>query len=310
MQALLALIEHYGLWLVFANVLMLQLGLPLPAYPTLIATSALSVGGAQSPVQIVLVAVLACLIADLVWYAASARLGRRVLGQLCRISLSPDSCVRQTESIYERWGAPSLLVARFVPGFAAIATAMAGVMRTRLMLFVPFVTLGAALWSGAAVALGWVFRDAVVDVVAVLEQAGRVGLLAIAAAFALFVLWRAWQRRRFRLQLRLARVSVAELHELLQRGGRPLIIDVRSAASRKVGSIPGSRWLDSQALDASLQSLPAAEEVIVYCACPNEASAAVLARRLQRHGFARVRPLQGGIEAWTAAGYPLETSGH
>lgn len=32
MQTLLTLIEHYGLWLVFANVLALQLGFPLPAY--------------------------------------------------------------------------------------------------------------------------------------------------------------------------------------------------------------------------------------------------------------------------------------
>ncbi len=307
MQALLTLIEQYGLWLVFANVLLLQLGLPVPAYPTLMATSALSAGGGHSALQIVIVAVLACLIADLAWYAASARIGRRVLGRLCRISLSPDSCVRQTESIYERWGAPSLLIARFVPGFAAIATAMAGVVRTPLALFVPFVTVGAALWSGAAVALGWIFRDVVADVLAVLEQAGRFGLLVIATVFALFVLFKAWQRRRFRLQLRMARVSVADLNDLLQRGEHPLIIDVRSASSREGGRIPGALWLDSHALDASLQALPAAEEVIVYCACPNEASAAVLARRLQRHGFARVRPLHGGIDAWVAAGFPLET---
>jgi membrane protein DedA with SNARE-associated domain/rhodanese-related sulfurtransferase len=307
MQALLTLLEHYGLWLVFANVLLLQFGLPLPAYPTLIVTSALSATGAHSPLQIVAVAAVACLIADLAWYATSKRYGRRMLGLLCRISLSPDSCVRQTESIYERWGAPSLLVARFIPGFAAIATAMAGIVRTRLALFVPFVVIGATLWSGVAVALGWIFRDAVADVLDVLEQAGRVGLAAIGAAFVLFVLLKAWQRRQFRRQLRMARVSVNELNDLLQRGERPLIIDVRSLASRNAGRIPGALWLDSHALDASLRQLPAADEVIVYCACPNEASAAALAKQLIRHGFARVRPLHGGIDAWIAAGLPLET---
>ncbi len=307
MQTLQTLIEHYGLWLVFANVLVLQLGLPVPAYPTLVVTSALSSSGVHSPLQIVLVAVCACLVADLAWYAASARLGRRVLGLLCRISLSPDSCVRQTESIYERWGAPSLMIARFIPGFAAIATSMAGVMGTRLTLFVPFVMVGAALWSGAAVALGWIFRDAVAEVLAVFEQAGRFGLLAIGMAFVVLVLLKAWQRRQFRLQLRMARVPVAELNEILQRGERPLIIDVRTSASRDAGRIPGALWLDSHALDANLKELPAADEVIVYCSCPNEASAAVLAKRLLRHGFARVRPLQGGIDAWVAAGYPLET---
>lgn len=307
MQTLLALLEHYGLWLVFANVLLLQFGLPFPAYPTLIVTSALATGGAASSLQIVLVAVLACLVADLAWYTASRRFGRAMLALLCRISLSPDSCVRQTESIYERWGAPSLMVARFVPGFAAIATAMAGVMRTPLALFVPFVAVGAALWSGVAVALGLAFRHAVADVLAASEQAGRFGLLVLGTAFLLFVLYKAWQRQQFRLQLRMARVSVAELNGLLQRGERPLVIDVRTAASRNEGRIPGALWLDSQALDAGLKRLPPADEVIVYCACPNEASAAAVAKRLRQHGFARVRPLYGGIDAWVAAGYPLES---
>ena len=309
MQTLLILIEHYGLWLVFVNVLLLQLGLPLPAYPTLIVTSALSVGGADSPLSVVAVAVLACLVADLFWYAASARFGRRMLGLLCRLSLSPDSCVRQTETIYERWGAPSLMVARFIPGFAAIATAMAGMVRTPLALFVPFVMIGAALWSGVAVLLGRIFRHAVSDVLAVLEHAGHIGLLVIAGGFVLFGLFKAWQRHQFRRQLRMARVSAAELNEMLKRGERPLIIDVRSSTSRRGGGIPGALWVDSQAIEAGMVNLPVADEVIVYCSCPNEASAAALARRLISRGFTRVRPLHGGIDAWVAAGYPLETGG-
>jgi len=48
------------------------------------------------------------------------------------------------------------------------------------------------------------------------------------------------------------------------------------------------------------------DEVIVYCACPNEASAAVVAKQLMRAGFKRVRPLAGGIEAWVEQGYPVE----
>jgi rhodanese-related sulfurtransferase len=46
--------------------------------------------------------------------------------------------------------------------------------------------------------------------------------------------------------------------------------------------------------------------VIVYCACPNEASAAEVAKKLMRAGFTRVRPLAGGIEAWADRGYALE----
>ena len=310
MQVLLSLIEQYGLWLVFANVLALQLGLPLPAYPTLIVVGAISARGDFSLAQVVAVAVAASLVADLAWYFAGRRFGRRVLRLMCRLSLSPDSCVRQTESIYERWGAPSLMVAKFVPGFAAVATGMAGSMRTSLPRFVLFDGLGALLWSGAAATLGWLFRDAVGEVIAVLEQAGRWGLLALTLALGLYLAAKALQRQRLIQALRMARVGVDELEAMLQRGERPLVVDVRSPASQEEGRIPGAVWLDQRSVEASLRASglddAAADEVIVYCACPNEASAALVAKQLMRAGFKRVRPLAGGIEAWVARGYAVE----
>jgi len=306
MQALITLIEQYGLLLVFVNVLLLQLGLPLPAYPTLIVIGSMAAAGYYAPVEVVLVAVAASVIADLTWYAAGVRAGRRVLGLMCRLSLSPDHCVRRSESIYERYGPPSLLVAKFIPGFAAIATAMAGIVHTRLAVFVLFEAIGAALWSGVGVALGWIFRDAVADVIATLEDAGRWGLILAAAALLLFVAGKAWQRFAFIRQLRMPRASVDELLALLRGGSPPLLLDVRLAASHAEGHIPGARWLDSKSVPQSLAKLPAADEVIVYCACPNDATAVMVAKQLRGLGFRRVRPLRGGIDAWLAAGQVLD----
>lgn len=309
MQTLISLIQQYGVPLVFVNVLLLQLGLPLPAYPTLIVVGGLAAGGAYPVALIILVAVVASVIADLAWYRAGARVGRRVLSLMCRLSLSPDSCVRQSESIYTRFGAPSLLVAKFIPGFAAIATSMAGVVRTRLAAFVVFDALGAALWAGVAVALGWLFRDAVADVLAVLERAGRWGLLLLAVALVLFIAVKAVQRVRFRRSLDLPRVSVAELQRMLADGQRPLLVDVRMADSHAQARIPGAVWIDSHAVERGLSTLPAADEVIVYCACPNEASAVLVAKQLLAHGFKRARALHGGIDAWVAAGHAVEGEG-
>ncbi len=311
MQMLLSLVEHYGLWLVFANVLALQLGLPLPAYPTLILVGAITARGDFTVPQVIGVAVVASLLADLAWYGAGARIGRRVLRVMCRLSLSPDSCVDQTERIYERWGAPSLMFAKFIPGFAAVATSMAGVIRTRLASFVFFDAIGALLWSGVAVTLGWIFRDAVNEVIEVLEQAGRWGLIALGSALLLYVAVKALQRHRLIHTLRMARVSVEALHDMIARNQRPLIVDVRSPTSLKHGRIPGAVWIDSHAFEESLRAGGlldrAADEVIVYCACPNEASAAAVAKKLMRAGFTRVRPLAGGIEAWVDKGYRVET---
>ena len=312
MQLLLTLIEQYGLWLVFANVLALQLGLPVPAYPTLIVVGAVTARGEISLPQVIGVAVLASLIADGAWYFAGARLGRRVLRLMCRLSLSPDTCVRRTENIYERWGPPSLMVAKFVPGFAAVATSMAGVVRTPLPRFLLFDALGALLWSGAAVLLGWIFRAAIKDVLAVLDRAGRWGLVIVLVALALYIAGKAVQRYQLIHTLRMARVSVDELNAMITRDERPLIVDVRSLASQREGRIPGAVWIDSQDFDASMQAQGfhglVADEVIVYCACPNEASAALVAKQLMRAGFKRVRPLAGGIEAWVERGYGVETA--
>ncbi len=310
MQMLLNLIEHYGLWLVFANVLALQMGLPVPAYPTLIVVGAVAARSHSPLLQVVAVSTAACLIADFIWYVAGGRYGGRVLRLMCRLSLSPDTCVRQTETIYERWGAPSLLVAKFVPGFAVVATSMAGMMRTRWLSFAFFDTLGATLWSAVAVLLGWLFRDAVEEVIEVFNQAGRWGLIALVTMLVLYIALKALQRYQLIRTLRMARVSVEELSDMMARDERPLIVDVRSQTSQRHGHIPGALWIDSHAFDDSLKAHNLldhmARDVIVYCACPNEASAALVAKKLMRAGFKRVRPLGGGIEAWVERGYEVE----
>jgi len=307
MQQLISLLEHYGLSFVFLHVLAEQAGVPLPAYPTLIVAGALLAHANYDVSQLLLAAVAASLLADLAWYLAGSRLGRPVLRTLCRISLSPDSCVRQTESIFLRWGAPSLLVAKFIPGFAAVATALAGSLGTRLWVFLLFDGLGALLWAGIAVGLGVAFQNAVNEVIEVLEQLGKWGLLAILASFALVVTLKWWQRRRFYRQLRMARISVEDLRSLLNRGELPLILDVRSPlAQGQDGRIPGAIPLNAQTFGETSAEGSADGEVIVYCACPNEASAALIAKRLIQQGYSRVRPLQGGIDAWIAAGYAVE----
>ena len=307
MELLIHLISEYGLLFVFFNILAQQLGAPLPAYPVLMVTGALAARGQLNLAALLGTAVAACLLADTVWFLIGGWMGRRVLRLLCRISLSPDGCVRQTESIYTRFGAPSLMVAKFVPGFATVATAMAGAMRIRRRPFLMFDAVGATLWAGVGLALGWLFASAIEEIINTLAELGKWGLMLLALAAALFVTWKWWQRHRFNVQLRMARVSVDSLAELLDRGERPLIVDVRSAAAREDGRIPGAILALGDALAPELVAHPKDAMVIVYCACPNDASAVLAARKLLERGFRNVRPLAGGIDAWIAAGHALES---
>lgn len=305
MRSFITLIELHGLPLVFLCVLLEQGGLPLPAYPVLLVAAALSAATLGGPLRVLAVAVLAALLADLAWYLAGRRYGSRVLRTLCRLSLSPDSCVRQTQNLYTRWGAPSLSFAKFVPGFASLATALAGATRTPLASFLLFDGIGALLWAGVAVLLGVTFRNAIDEVLGVIADLGRWGTLLVLALLAVYVLTRWWKRRLLLRELRMARIGVAELALLLAGPEPPLLLDVRPVEQQGSGRIPGAVAIDLDAYSAPA-GLAAGREVVIYCACPNEASAAVVARRLQRQGLARVRPLHGGIDAWIAAGHTLE----
>lgn len=306
MSFLLELIEQYGLLFVFANVLLEQLGAPIPAYPTLVITGALLGRGEYSAPMLLFVAVLAALIADFAWYLAGRRYGARVMARLCRISLSPDSCVRQTESIYLRFGPASLLVAKFIPGFASVASALAGAIGTRSVKFIFFDALGAALWSGSAIFLGSLFSSAVSDLLDILASLGKWGLVLVAVALAIYIARKWWQRHSFLKDLRMARISVDELDQLLKQGNPPTIIDVRSDFAQQSGRIPGAMVLSDEDISALVINTETDSEVIVYCACPNEVSAARIARKLMQRGYTRVRPLTGGIDAWVEAGFSVD----
>ena len=307
MQHLIALITEYGLWFVFVNVLAAQAGLPLPAVPTLVLTGALLGVGHYSAVSLIGVAMAAALIADSAWYFAGKRIGRPVLRIMCKISLSPDTCVRQTESIYSRYGAPSLMVAKFIPGFAAIATALSGAVRTPFHVFLIFDAIGAALWAGVAVGVGSLFSNTVETLLNTLAHLGEIGVGLIVLALVAFIGLKWWDRRRFFNELRMARITVPELADLLEAGTAPMILDVRSLESQRAdGRIPGAIAIDEKTVEIRIPDSESDREVILYCACPNEASAARIAKMLKARGFKRVRPLAGGIDAWMQAGYAIE----
>jgi len=306
MSFIVELIEQYGLFVVFLNVLVEQLGAPLPAYPTMLIAGALAGAAKYSHWLLLATAVAAALLADFAWYWAGRRYGSRVMAMLCRISFSPDSCVRQTESVYLRFGPASLVVAKFIPGFASVASALAGTVGTSRATFLVADGIGAALWAGSAILLGAVFSTTIDDLLQVLEALGKWGILLMAVALTLFVASKWWQRQRFLKSLRMARISVDELYQLLQQGVTPVIVDVRSPHAQQDGRIPGALAVPDHEIEAFVRATPAEGEVIVYCACPNEVSAARVAKLLMQRGYHRVRPLAGGIEAWVEAGYAVE----
>lgn len=300
MHQLIPLLQEYGAVLVFIAVFIERAGPPLPAFPLIVVAA----GAAPSEAWFLLfLGTIASMVADIAWYAAGQRYGSRILHMLCRVSLSPDSCVSQTQAAFTRWGTVSLLISKFVPGLATMAPPLAGVVRQPVGAFLLYDTLGSLVWCGSAIALGYVFRDAVDDVLLALVRFGQIGGFAIAIALVLYVGYRWFQRYSLIRDLRMDRISVPELQELIRAGVAPVIIDARPIEVQAVlgSTIPGALSVSPDEIATLAQKLGATTEVIVYCACPNEISAAKLAQQLKRLGVRKVRPLSGGIEAWWAA---------
>lgn len=300
------LIARYGLWLVFLNIFGQALGLPLPAYPTLIVTASTSLFPAA---LIVALAVFAALLGDALWFLAGRRYGHHILRLMCRLSISPDTCVSRTEGAMGRHGARVLVFARFVPGLSALSVPMAGALGVPWRKFLMYDAIGAALWSGVAVALGVGFASHIVAVLDAFDTLGRGVLWLVVIVFALYLLNRWLNRYRLLRSLRMARIGVKTLEAWMKDEVTPVVIDVRSAARRAIDpfTIPGAIAIEpDDNLAEQLRDIPRDRRIVVFCACPNEVTAARLAQQLRAQGFTEVRPLLGGLDAWRDAGYTVE----
>jgi len=267
MQEMSGLLAQYGLLLVFANVLLAQLGVPLPAVPMLIVAGAFVVQGEFSFASLIGVAITASLIGDIPWYIAGRRYGYRVLRTLCRIAIEPDSCVKQTENIFERWGPRSLIVAKYIPGFATVAPPLAGAMRLEFWRFMGFSALAALLWAVLPITGGMLFSAEIEKLLAWLERMGSGALLVIAAAIALYAGVKLIQRHLMIRFLRSVRITVADLISMMEKKTPLVVLDVRSETARRLDPrrIPGAIAVSIASPEDFLDPDKVDHEMVVYC---------------------------------------------
>lgn len=301
MPNLVELLQLYGVFIIFAIVLVEQMGLPIPAFPILIVGGALSAGAELSWQACLAAAVIACLIADLFWFNAGRFYGKRILRLLCKISLSPDYCVSQTEDRFSRYGPKSLVVSKFIPGFNVIASPMSGALGVSMPRFVGFSMTGSVFWSGTGIAIGAYFHKSVDEVLEVLGSMGTTALVVLLTLLGLFVLFKYVERRRFHQGMQVERIAMGELIGLIDAGHDPVIIDARSDTAQQLEApIPGALLFNRCAPDTLIATIDKDRHIVVYCSCPNDVTAAQVAKQLLGKGFHRARPLHGGLDAWNA----------
>ena len=300
------LINH-GLPILFGVILLEQLGLPIPGVPWLLAAGALAAAGHFNAIAGLVLATVACLIADFAWFYLGKFRGAQILGLLCRFSLEPDSCVRSTANVFHRYGWRGILIAKFVPGMSTVTPPLAGLSGLSSRRFLIFDGLGSLLYCGVFLLLGALFSNQIARIVAVFEHFGWGALRVILVLLALYIAFKFWHRQSLLRELRMAKITVSELRQLLDADAKPCILDLRSAMELKKNPVVilGALHLDLDELEKRQHEFPRDREIITYCDCPNEITSAKSALRLRKRGFTRVRPLLGGFAAWCEANHPL-----
>lgn len=298
----------YGYLLVFAWVLVEQVGVPLPATPILLAAGALTAQHQLSFGAALAAGVAACLVSDTCWFFVGRRYGGRVLNLLCKLSLEPTTCVKRTQLSFGKRRKATLLLGKFVPGLASLTSPIAGQNGMAYAEFLLFDCVGSAIWVGALLAGGRVFGNALKHNPQLLAWVARFSGALLLVAVLAWVAARIYRRRTLLRQLVRSRLEPEELRSQLDAGEAIYIVDLRHPLEQLTEpyTLPGALRFAPDELASRAHEIPRDRDIILYCTCPNEETAAHTALKLHRLGVERVRPLRGGYEEWKRLGFPMD----
>src|SRR5216117_3161171 len=182
MNSLVALLAHNGYAVVFWVVFAEAIGLPMPAALALVGAGAAVASGSLSAPVVLLLAIVAMLLGDVVLFALGRKMGWALLGFLCKVSVNPETCIlRSAESFYKR-GKATLLFAKFIPGVNTMAAPLAGSMKMRFGQFLSLDFAGALLYTVTYLLIGYVSRDFLAATLNSIYAAGRIMEVAIIVA--------------------------------------------------------------------------------------------------------------------------------
>ncbi|HEX5233910.1 MAG TPA: VTT domain-containing protein [Silvibacterium sp.] len=297
----------YGYLVLFVWVLVEQLGVPIPSVPLLLTAGTLTATHKLNLPLVLTAVLLGSLVSDSAWYWMGKRYGGTVVKLLCRLSMESSTCVRRTENLFTKHGAGALVVAKFVPGFGSVAAPIAGQTGMRYHLFAIYDIAGILLWAICFTVGGRFFGVVLTRHPHALAWVARFGFVLFILLLLGFFIWRFFRQRAFLREFRMARLDPQELKAMLDRGQPVYIIDLRHPLDYLPDprTLPGAILLSPDKLMAQSEEIPRDRDVVLFCTCPSEATAAKTALAIRKLGIYRVRPLLGGFDEWKRLGYPL-----
>ena len=299
---------HTTYLILFVSVFARQLCLPVPAILFLLSAGALAGSAKLLFGGVLLVGVVGCVLADLVWYEAGRLRGKRVLRLLCAFAPDPSYCIRNARTVFAKWGIRLLLIAKFIPGLDGICPPLAGMSGASRSTFVAYDAVGATLWSGLYVTLGYIFAKELDKVAKYTATVADALVLILGLPLLLVFVWKLILLIRMIRLLRSWQITPEFLKQRLDAGEKLAIIDLLRFEEdpQETTAIPGAVRLDPLQLRRKRHIvMPPGLDLILYCRSMNSFVSARVAAAMRRHGIDRVYVLTGGLAAWESKGFPV-----
>jgi membrane protein DedA with SNARE-associated domain/rhodanese-related sulfurtransferase len=296
---------------VFVFVFMEQMGIPIPAFPALLAAGALVASGALNLAFCVIVAVIAALVADNIWYGIGRVKGLSVLHLMCRLSWKPDVCVGKTKSLFAHHGAKSLIFAKFIPGLSTLAPPLAGITQVPFNRFILYDGMGTLIWAIPPLLAGAYLQKTSEALASRVHPMMPYLPWICLAMVSVVLIWRFLNRRIYLRALRQTMregIDPEELNRMIDRADDIVVVDIRDEMTARANpiAIANARWIPLPTLASRISELPTDKPVIVYCDCPEAQGSAAAAKELQKKGVSLARPLSRGLRGWIAKGFETE----
>lgn len=195
-ELLRAYLVQYGYLTVAVALLLENAGVPVPGETVLLLASFLAYSEHRLHLShIIAVAILAAIVGDNLGYVLGRYGGRPMLDRYRKVFFIKAATIANAERIFERHGASTVLLARFIAGLRIVAGPLAGALRMNWVKFLVCNCLGATLWVVVIAGIGYMFGEYEEQLIRALHRA-NFWVFVVVCALLLFVWWRRARRRK------------------------------------------------------------------------------------------------------------------
>ena len=149
------LFARYGYFVVFFGVLLENAGVPVPGETILLAGAALARFGHLSLSNVIIVAIVAAVLGDNIGFFIGRRGGRLLLERRGWVFGLTPARLAQFDTFFNRHGAKTVFIARFVTGLRVVGAILAGASTLPWSRFLVFNVAGAVAWASTFGAVGY-----------------------------------------------------------------------------------------------------------------------------------------------------------